>query len=244
MFLCADYSHYALHASLFFDRCNNGACYKANKARCALQTISVDTNGNVMFRACSWRCLRWQETQSPTPAIEEDKSVTCTSKSTTKTGVGFDATVDWSTASNEKASTATNSSSGIASALETDFQHDESESFASASAEQWDVTADVDASSAFGESEWSTSATSGWEQEDLSTDPFPTSKELELPCNASASEGAFSPPAPPKSAHGSQSKVSAESSSKQKDTAYDIEPSTVVPWVGLVCDSSADACLT
>ena len=181
--------------------------------------------------------MRWQETQSPTSAIQKQKSVAYTGTSTSKDAGDTTGTTYGSIANKEKTSTPTNSSSGLASAWETDCQHDETESFASASAEQWDVTNDVDVFSAFGESEWSTPATSEWDQEDLSTEPSPPSTELKLPCNASASEGACAPPAPPKSAHETQVKATAENLSTQKGTAYDIEPSTLgCLWVGSQCE--------
>ena len=183
-----------------------------------------------MLCACSWRCLRWQENTPAANVSQTQHSSTSHTAPTSKKGDETTDTAYLSTQIIQKNDTppATDNFSAPAwdIAKQSGDQHNATtESFASKSVDQWDVSTDLDPSSAFGESEWSASGASDWGASDWGNAEAAPAKQPEVIDKVDVKDGLTSPPLPPqKTASGSNPKTIKSNLDSTHNTAWDIDP--------------------
>ena len=187
--------------------------------------------------------MRWQENTPAANVSQTQHSSTSHTAPTSKKGDETTDTAYLSTQIIQKNDTppATDNFSAPAwdIAKQSGDQHNATtESFASKSVDQWDVSTDLDPSSAFGESEWSASGASDWGASDWGNAEAAPAKQLEVIDKVDVKDGLTSPPLPPqKTASGSNPKTSkgnldsahiscASKSVDQWDVSTDLDPSS------------------
>ena len=173
--------------------------------------------------ARSWRCLRWQEIETTPVAAHKQPNDASHAASISKDGDGMIAVQSTSTVSTDKCYTPADTGFASTSSWEDTAQDLD---------DQWDVVTDLDASSAFGESEWSTSGASEWGQVDVSTTSSSPAKTVDVADDSALKEdGTAAPPLPAKNnGCASYSKATKPALNPTKSSSLDIEPSTRTAW--------------